>query len=363
MKILEVCATRWLLIYPAVCRILQQWDELKLHFSICKTRENCYTAELLHSMFEDPNNLLYLTYIQSVLGEVQTAMKVFESENADPTKLLDTLTFLLQSICKRVIYGPAININLLTTSIQESHLNPYSTLGYAFETCACKLNLSEDSIKLVKKRCIDFTVKLIKELQHRLPPNIEILIMMNKLSVGEVLRTKTNNHDLIDLAKVLGFTDINTLEKISQQWSNVNFIRWQNIEHTVNFWIEVLSYKDAGNQNPFKELCTLAFTVLSLPHSNAEIERIFSAMNVVKSKLRNRLGLNSLNSILMIKCTLKMMNKKCFEYEVPSNVLKLIGTNKSYSFKSKDDGDPQPSTSEQIQHSLVCLIGNSDDDE
>ncbi|CAH2086585.1 unnamed protein product [Euphydryas editha] len=153
LKILKMCTTRWLSIFPAVSRILQQWDELKLHFSLCKVKENCYTAELLHAMFEDGSNLLYMTYIQSILGEVQTALKVFESENADPTKLLEALTFLLRSICNRVIYSHA-DINVLTTTVQENHLNPYATLGYAFEMNARKLNLSEDVTNIVKHRCV-----------------------------------------------------------------------------------------------------------------------------------------------------------------------------------------------------------------
>ncbi|KAL4719405.1 hypothetical protein ACJJTC_015099, partial [Scirpophaga incertulas] len=302
-----------------------------------------YFTELLHAMFEDGSNLLYMTYIQSILGEVQTALKVFESENADPTKLLETLAFLLRSICNRVIYSHT-NINVLTTMVQENHLNPYATLGYAFETSIRKLNLNEDVTNIVKQRCIDFTVKLIRELQSRLPPNIEILTKMNKLSVNEVLRTKNQNDNIIDLAKELGIDDVQTLEKIDLQWNNINFVKWQNINSTLEFWAEVNQYKNAAGNKPFQELCDLALTVISLPHSNAEIERIFSAMNMTKSKLRNRMSLKSLNSILMIKYSLKRTNKTCYNYEIPFDVLKNIGTNKAYSF-AKCTSQPQASTS------------------
>ncbi|GBP78903.1 hypothetical protein EVAR_55942_1 [Eumeta japonica] len=36
--------------------------------------------------------------------------------------------------------------------VQENHLNPYATLGYAFETSARKLNLNEDVTNIVKQR-------------------------------------------------------------------------------------------------------------------------------------------------------------------------------------------------------------------
>lgn len=44
-----------------------------------------------------------------------------------------------------------------------------------------------------------------------------------------------------------------------------------------------------------------AISLLTLPHSNAEIERLFSQMNIVKTKVLNRLQLSMLNSILTIR--------------------------------------------------------------
>jgi len=73
---------------------------------------------------------------------------------------------------------------------------------------------------------------------------------------------------------------------------------------TVKFWAEVLTYKDAGNNNPFNSLALFAIQILSLPWSNAEVERAFSQMNIVTNKLRNRLHLNTLNAILRIRFVL-----------------------------------------------------------
>lgn len=53
-------------------RILDQWEELQLHFNLTMASEHCYMV--LHSMYSDPQNLLYLTC------EVQSAVKAFEGE-------------------------------------------------------------------------------------------------------------------------------------------------------------------------------------------------------------------------------------------------------------------------------------------
>ena len=78
----------------------------------------------------------------------------------------------------------------------------------------------------------------------------------------------------------------------------------------------------------------VAVSVLSLPHSNAEVERVFSQMSVVKSKLRNWMSLQTLNSILYIRYGLKLSGEACYEHELPDNVLQLFGTSAAYSFKS-----------------------------
>lgn len=62
-------------------------------------------------------------------------------------------------------------------------------------------------------------------------------------------------------------------------------MNWCSTDSTEDFWAEVSSYRDAQDENPFAELSSLAMTVLSLPFSNASIERCFSDMNIVKNKL------------------------------------------------------------------------------
>lgn len=77
LKILQKCATRWLSIEPVKQKILDQWQELKLFIEIAKTKTNCYTSELLCNSYKDPQNKVYLMYIKTILGQVQSALKSF----------------------------------------------------------------------------------------------------------------------------------------------------------------------------------------------------------------------------------------------------------------------------------------------
>lgn len=65
----------------------------------------------------------------------------------------------------------------------------------------------------------------------------------------------------------------------------------------VSFWKEVGEMQNALGEQTV-ELSEFAILSLTLPIRNAIVERVFSVMNTVKSKLRNRMGTQILNSIL-----------------------------------------------------------------
>lgn len=71
---------------------------------------------------------------------------------------------------------------------------------------------------------------------------------------------------------------------------------------------------------------------LCLPTSNAVVERIFSIMNSTKTKLRNRMSVNLLNSILRIKVRLYSQNKCCQDFNVTDSMLKNFTSSVLYPF-------------------------------
>ncbi|XP_067118590.1 zinc finger protein 862-like [Centruroides vittatus] len=132
LKLVQSTETRWLSIQTAIDEILKQWNDLKANFNLARTNERCYTAEILFSMFDDQRNFLFLLFLKPVLDEVQRLNKIFQSENNDPTKLLQDLLNLIESCCSKIVVVPGTKIT--NDVVIENHLalNPY--LGYQFET-------------------------------------------------------------------------------------------------------------------------------------------------------------------------------------------------------------------------------------
>ena len=65
-------------------------------------------------------------------------------------------------------------------------------------------------------------------------------------------------------------------------------------------WGEISSLRNFRDELIFPELSKLAVCVMSLPHSNAEAERIFSVVTDEKSKKRNKMGIDNLNAITVV---------------------------------------------------------------
>ncbi|KAE9524063.1 hypothetical protein AGLY_015544 [Aphis glycines] len=267
LKIVQACNTRWLSIETAVIE-----------------REECYSAEMLYTLYKDEHNLAYLLFLRPLLGEIQRVNKLFESEYADPTKLGSELISLITFLGK-IIVVPSFNFTKSTNF--TDHLNPKPYLGYGFE------NKVED---LKKKGKLSSDQE--QQLQQRLPENIQILKKIEVFSPQNALKQLKEPISLI--CEYFGIEN-KIIEKIDLQWRNIVFQKWEKTKSAVEFWSEVNNFTDAGGNNPFEDFAALVLTILSLPWSNAACERIFSQMNIVKSKSRNRMKSPMLISLLHIR--------------------------------------------------------------
>lgn len=340
LKIVQACNTRWLSIESAVVRIVDQWYELKVHFQVSRTKDKCYSAEMLYSLYNDEHNLAYLLFLRPLLGEIQRVNKLFESEYADSTKLGKEL-LSLTTLLGKIIVLPSFNFKETLRDF-TSYLIPKPYLGFGFENKVEKLKksnkISVDQENILRQRCKNFLIVIVKQLLQRLPDNIQILEEIEVFSPQNALSQVKDN--IISICKHFGI-ETPIIEKIDLQWRKINLVIWKNKKDAVQFWAEVNAFTDAAGVNPFKELSDLALSILSLPWSNAACERIFSQMNLVKNKTRNRMNSPMLTSILYI--SLKRQNKCCNDFKFPDSLVREIGTLDIYknNIESSDDDNQQ----------------------
>ena len=172
-------------------------------------------------------------------------------------------------------------------------------------------------IRNVKERCTSFVIELIKQVQMRLPENVDILLMLNNFHPSKA--TSQTKDFIAPIASKYrsAFADMDDLEN---EWSAISLQKWPQscLGNIVSFWTEVNERKNSAGQKMFPNVSSLALALLTLPFSNASVERVFSQMNIVHSKLRNRLSVRSVEALLQIRNGLALYYVSCVNF-VPSD--------------------------------------------
>lgn len=260
LKIVQSCQTRWLSIESAVARIHTQWLELKTHFNLAKLNERCYTAEMLHAMYSDDVNYVFISFLYPILTNVNRVNKLFESKDADHSKLYNELINLIDTLVDMITL-PTQKVDIFTQNIQD-FIDMKCYLGYRFETHLTTMKnkgLPPDQEQVIRTRCIEFIVCLIQELKNRLPENLKLMKSIQRISVEHAL--SHNKESITDL--MLHFNkNPEYIAKIDDQWRQLHLLSWKNTKNTKEFWYEVLKFEDVAGENRFQDVAKFAISLL-----------------------------------------------------------------------------------------------------
>lgn len=186
-----------------------------------------------------------------------------------------------------------------------------------------KLELPEAVAGPVGLQCRKFLLELIDQVQRRFPANFATLELMAELSPTNALRAAHDRKNIAPLVELLYGKNSEKTHEILDEWRLLanapkTWKHGQNDTHPEKFWFEVYKGGEPGGAGAFskyKSLALFALEVLTLPHSNAAVERLFSLMGIVRTKLRNRMKTPMLNAIILCRGFLKVITS------VPPNCL------------------------------------------
>lgn len=71
----------------------------------------------------------------------------------------------------------------------------------------------------------------------------------------------------------------------------------------------------------FLELAHIALKALTLPISNAVVERIFSFMAANQTKQRNKMQIEMFDALIRVKVHLKVINRCCSTFRPPKDMI------------------------------------------
>jgi len=99
-------------------------------------------------------------------------------------------------------------------------------------------------------------------------------------------------------------------------------------------WKEILK-RQLNNIVKYPNLRSLLNAIRSLPHSNADSERIFSLLTDIKTNKRNRLSAATVNATCVFKSALKTRGETALDMRVNEKHLSLMSTSTLYAIPAK----------------------------
>ncbi len=324
LKLISPSETRWLVVADCVERILLQYDALMAHFSVAYQVERCYEAGVLHKMFEDEQNRMFMLFLHPVLKELRRITKTFQSNSGDNMKIYSELEAFFLALGTQIL-KPAILKNKTTEELCNLNIDsnfcmlPTEAIDFG-ENFLFKLErskLSTEAKNNVLTKASAFLKELFMGLQKRLQGTFGLMKHVQKFMMPKFLENPLARSDLI---APFFPQDDTSLGEIEGKFRLLKAMKWSNTE-TNNFWFEVHSYQDLSEDFPFRILSQGVIKMLCLPTSNAEIERVFSQVNIIKNKKRSNMQTELLDAVLHCKFGLSKFGLSSHQFDPPREIL------------------------------------------
>lgn len=334
--------TRWLVRGKVIYNILVNWEHLKAYFLVVlpKADASCrYKAREILNMLQDPINLLYFQFVSPLVTEFERLNAVFQATDADPEDLVKELLLHHKSLQNRILNKnaellPVDKIDFGAKFTQD--LNTYIEKKDSAEV----VKIAAD----IKQRCTSFLCEALQQVERRLPASTEIFKGLSAFSPCKVLsqteRVAYKDLPLPHLRKLREEDTEQQYRKILHlSWAEESVFNGEIPKDALSFWSGVLQYKNSAGNQPFKELGEYVMSCLTTPTSNAVVERLFSSVTCVKTKLRNRLSSTMLDAIIRIRAHLQFEGKCCRNFEVTQHMLDLFNSVNMYEKEGPEGED------------------------
>ena len=254
---------------------------------------------------------------------------IFQSETAAIHKFYSNCISAYKSILSCFVKPVLLKGDVAVIDVQNpaNHL-PLEQLYMGTDVArllvsAAYKNVGKEMINVCFQRCQQFLIELCFQLNERLPiddPLVRQLRFLNpQLAVSGTIPS------IVDVAAK--FPNVIYLEKLQildQEWRELSFDEQISeladkcaTSPTEEFWGNV-----ALNEK-YRILGRFVKAMLCLPISNADCERVFSELNLIKTKQRNCFSTEGVASLIFVKDGIKHMLGSCENFEHNKEMLDL----------------------------------------
>ncbi|KAJ8910917.1 hypothetical protein NQ315_014251 [Exocentrus adspersus] len=228
--------------------------------------------------------------------------------------------FFTHEVAEEKEFQKAINILDKFNNVDSKECTTDIYLGQKTELLIRKHYLQLQNLTLFYNNCLKFYVELCLQIRERFK-NIDQYENFQLLDPNLLLSKPTSLTPLFEKFPDLLKDNVEEVASECREICNLSDTIKTNLKTIdfTEFWFELYSMKNSADQKVFRNVCEFVFNLLSLPHSSASAERIFSQISIIKTKLRNRLSPTTCNSLLMAKGLLG--KTPCFNWTPSQSLL------------------------------------------
>ncbi|CAH0719096.1 unnamed protein product, partial [Brenthis ino] len=312
------------------------------------------SAQFEHTFndLNDPFMKLYFIFLQWVLPKFVNLNEYFQKSGVLITeldrKMRATYQELLLCYMERN-YVVTNDINAIDPTKEEHFLRPesmYFGVQLMTEIANQDIQSRQDLISDFQKRARDFLITGCCQIRNRYDFSNVLLQKLSILSPKNAVSRAQRTMEPTLLPMMLKVPCI-MKGKTNEQKQAIDD-EWRLLPETVlpedlfldidkmspdEFWSKILHLSEPQ----FRNLAKFVLEVLSLPHANADSERIFSAVNLIKTKQRNRLLTSTINATLLAKQYISRKHSNCTTFKPTPEIITKIKKPSDYEKNATED--------------------------
>lgn len=334
-KLLHPCQTRWLSLQSAVLRLLEQYDALKLFFTDAAFTDRLNSADSILRMLNNPYNKLYLEFLEFSLNFFNNLNKMLQSEKPQIHNLHENLCNTFRSLLDCYIdTSYLMRTDLSNIPVDNPrHYKPVEELylGIKVATGLSNPMLTPNDVKIFKLHCLEFFIEGAKQIKSRYDfsnETVKNLFFFNPANIKQGSAPTSILHIAQKFPRII---PENKYQMLDNEWRhlrlNESIIKFKENDME-KFWVKVFSAMNPSDGNIlYPTLRDLITSLISLPHSTAAVERIFSSIDLIKTNVRNSLSTETIESLILTKQLIKSNNKWCYSFSPDINMINKMKNN------------------------------------
>ena len=292
-KILKPAQTRWLSLQMCVSCFLEQWDALESFFADAAEKEQLVAAENVASTLKNPIVKLYFQFLDYVLPMFTKFNRLFQSEYPNLHCLTRELVTLYKSLLSCYMTNAYIRSRPISKldPISKDHMVSLTamSMGHLVASSLPKPDIlaMKAEVKGFLEHCQLFFIEAAVQVKQRFPISDPILSSSTFLDPSAVSSTQCSA--ILDVvSKFPNIIAPDDLQKLDSEWRELSFTDLPPYDpkkiHMNRYWGDVAALTDGCGEIKFPTLGYFVKSLLSLPHSNADVERRFSQVTLIKAK-------------------------------------------------------------------------------